>query len=191
MRAREVDEGNPFVTGGVVIAAAAFAALLIWWSYPASAQMSTPANDLAARTVDLGGWIPVLQAIATASVPIIGTLLLMIAKRFLTIHNEAAFRQTIDLATTNAAGLVVAVAGNQLQGRTFDIGSPVAAQVLDYLAKAAPDAIKHFGLGDSTLLEKVTAKLPQIAATSSQPIVVAGSFDQPGPGMQRNPTSGR
>lgn len=151
-------------------------------------MISTPANELAARTMDLSAWLPLLQAIATACVPVIGAFIVGLLNKFVTIRHEANLRQALDLAVTNATGLLVTIAGDQMDGKSLDVRSPVVATALRYLQKAVPEAIENFGVDDGTLLQKMQAKLPGLVrgtemamATSSRPIQV--STHNPGPGQ--------
>jgi hypothetical protein len=80
------------------------------------------------------------------------------------IEIDAKHRDTIQLALTNAAGLVISKAGDHMIGRKMDLKNEALAQAVGYVIKAAPEAIEHFGLTAAELREKIEAKIGVLTA---------------------------
>lgn len=147
-------------------------------AFSAGAAAATPALAQAAPTaIDVGGifgaWKPyVVELVQIAALAIVGLLAELMRRQFnLTI--EAKHREALQTAITNAAGLALNKLGNSLQGKTVEVGSPAVAAAANYVGKAAPEALKKFGIGPEDLREKIVAKIPQIANTTSPPAPVA------------------
>jgi hypothetical protein len=77
---------------------------------------------------------------------------------------DAKHRDTIQLALTNAAGLVISKVGDHMIGRKIDLKNEALAQAVGYVIKSAPDAVAHFGLTASELRQKVEAKIGVLTA---------------------------
>lgn len=127
----------------------------------------------AASTVDVGGifgaWRPYLLDIIGVAAAAIAGLICELLRRKLNLSISAEHREALQRALTNAAGLALNSLGNKLDGKTIDVKSPEVAQAVNYVAKAAPDALAHFGLTPQALEEKIVAKIPQVANTASPP----------------------
>jgi hypothetical protein len=127
--------------------------------------------------IDVGGifgaWRPyVVGLVSIAALAIVGYLAELLRRQF-NLSIEAKHREALQTAVQNAAGLALNKLGNSLEGKKVDIGSPAIAEAINYAAKAAPDALKKFGLGPEDLRDKIVAKIPQIANTSAPPAPVA------------------
>jgi len=80
------------------------------------------------------------------------------------IDLEAKHRDTIQVAITNAAGLVIAKAGDHMAGMKIDVKNEALAKAVTYVLQAAPDAVSHFGLSPASLREKIEAKIGVLTA---------------------------
>lgn len=83
------------------------------------------------------------------------------------IDIEARHREALQAALTNAAGLVINRAGGSIGALHLPTSNTMIAEGVDYVVKAAPDALKHFGItpeaARSILAEKLEAKIGLIA----------------------------
>jgi hypothetical protein len=88
-------------------------------------------------------------------------------KAKLGIDIEARHREALQAALTNAAGLVINRTGGAVGALHLPTHNPIIAEGVDYVVKAAPDALKHFGItpeaAASVLAEKLEAKIGLIA----------------------------
>lgn len=149
--------------------------LLSWVGALALAVMSFAAPAMAQTTVGAGdvysAFLPYLLAIVGAAVStLIGWVLLTVNKK-LGISIDDSMRNSLQTAARNGAGLLLNQLGNQLQGKTIDVKSPALAEAVNYVIKAAPDALAHFGLTPEMIEQKIIALLPQVANTAAPPPV--------------------
>jgi hypothetical protein len=99
--------------------------------------------DLAASSVRGARiWSRLLGILAVAVV----SLLAELARRKFNLSIEQSHRDGLQKAITNAAGLALNKLGNSLQGKTVDARSALLADAVNYVAKAAPDAMTKLGL---------------------------------------------
>ena len=124
-------------------------------------------------TIDAGGifgaWRPYLVELASIAAMAVVGLLAELARRKFNLSIEAEYRTSLQTALTNAAGLALNKLGNSLQGKEIPVNSPALAAAVNYVGKAAPEALKKFGLAPEDLREKILAKLPQVANTTAPP----------------------
>lgn len=89
-------------------------------------------------------------------------------KAKLGIDIEARHREALQAALTNAAGLVINRAGGAVGALHLPTHNPMITEGVDYVVKAAPDALKHFGItpeaARSVLAEKLEAKIGLLTA---------------------------
>lgn len=148
------------------------AVLIFGGGLEAIAQVAATAP--ASSNVDLGGifgaWRPyLLDLFGVAAAAVVG-LICELVRRKLNLSISAEHRDALQRALTNAAGLALNSLGNKLDGKTVNVKSPEVAQAVNYVAKAAPDALAHFGLTPQALEEKIVAKIPQVANTTAAPV---------------------
>jgi hypothetical protein len=93
--------------------------------------------------------------------------LIMVANKKLGISIDDSMRSSLQTAATNAAGLVLNQLGNQLSGVKVDVKNQLVADAVNYVIKAAPDAVAHFGLTPDVIAQKIVALLPQVANTTT------------------------
>lgn len=121
-------------------------------------------------SVDIGGfWTALLPYIASAVGGLITFLVgwvLVLVKSKLGLSIDDSMRASQQTAATNATGLVLNKLGNTLNGKTVDVGNVLVADAVNYVMKAAPDAIAHFGLTPDAIAQKILALLPQVANTT-------------------------
>lgn len=107
---------------------------------------------------------PVLTELATILLLAGGGYALKLLKEKTGIDIEASRREALQTALTNAAGSLVARLGSGTFAMRLDAASPGIADGIAYVRSAAPDAIKHFGLTERDIAEKLVAKLGVLAA---------------------------
>jgi len=138
----------------------------------AAALLVAP-SAFAQTTVDVGGiygaWQPYLLAIVAPLAAAVIGILAELARRKFNLDIEARHREALQTALTNGAGVALNSLGNTLQGKTVDVKSPAVAAGVNYVLKSAPAAMAKFGLTPEAVAEKITAKLPQIANTTTAP----------------------
>lgn len=134
---------------------------------------ATAAYADASTSVDVGGiWgavQPVITAVVTALIGYVSLALVSLLKQRTGIQLDDSMRDSLQTAVTNGAGLVLNKLGNQLQGKTVDVKNSFVAEAVNYVIKAAPGAISHFGLSPDDIAHKVVALLPQVANTAVAP----------------------
>lgn len=147
-------------------------ALMIITTVAAFAQDATPDT-----IINLGDIVsPWLQLIFTAASVIIPAAALWAAaelRRRTGITIEASHRDAFQTALTNAAGLLLAKAGDAANGIKIDARNPAIKEAVLYVNKSAPDALAYFGLSPDQIAEKIAAKIGTM--TASSPPTVPGS----------------
>ncbi|KAF0137430.1 MAG: hypothetical protein FD152_481 [Xanthobacteraceae bacterium] len=122
----------------------------------------------AQTTVDGGSIFGVIKPYLTELIGLLVAAALTYALKLLKektgIDLEAKHRDTIQVAITNAAGLVIAKAGDHMAGLKIDVKSEALAKAVTYVLQAAPDAVSHFGLSPGALREKIEAKIGVLTA---------------------------
>lgn len=125
----------------------------------------------AAAAIDLGevygSFKPYIEAAVTAGVVGLVGVVLELLRRKLNLSIDDSSRAALQTALTNGAGLALNKIGNSLQGRTVEVGHPAVEEALRYVLAAAPAAIARFGLSPDQLREKIIAKMPQVANTTT------------------------
>jgi hypothetical protein len=146
----------------------AAAAALLFLSVPALAQ-TVPAPS----GIDLGtfwtGLLPYVVAAVGAVITFLVGWVLNLARTKLGISIDDSMRASLQTAVTNGAGLLLNQLGNTLTGKRVTTGTPGIDDAVNYVLKAAPDAIAHFGLTPDAIGQKILALLPQVANTTTPP----------------------
>jgi hypothetical protein len=160
----------------------------------AYAQTTVTSTAPSETTINVGQLLaPWLQALIAAIVSLIlalfGWLTVVLNKRAGLESNaavlamEAHMRELLDTALTNAAGSLVMMAGNKLDGLTLDVRSPLIAQGITQVNTWAQSAVVKFGLTPDDLAKKLidkigvlTASNPAITPTTPAPAAVAASL---------------
>lgn len=95
-------------------------------------------------------------------VAVVGWLATTIKAKF-GIDIEAGHRESLQVALTNGAGLVINKAGGAVGALHLPTHNALITEGVDYVVRAAPDALKHFGItpeaARSVLAEKLEAKI--------------------------------
>lgn len=152
--------------------AAAAACVLILTASAFAQQPVVPATTtVTTTTIDVGSifgaWKPYIVEILSIAVMAVGGWLAELARRKFNLSIEASHRDALQTALTNGAGLVLNKLGNNLQGKTIDVHSALLATAIEYVTKAAPNALAQFDLGPKEIAERIVAKLPQVANTTT------------------------
>lgn len=134
----------------------------------AMAQTAVPSSS-----INVGELVsPILQTViggvSLLITALVGWLVTIIQKRT-GIEIEAKHREALQTALTNAAGLALNKASGALSDKTINVGSPYVKEAIEYVFKAAPDAIDYFGLSPADLIEKLIAKLGLATAVPTTP----------------------
>ena len=135
---------------------------------------SPPSTD---TTVNVGQLIaPWLQMLVAAVMSVILAMLGWIAKVFITkagLEGNAAImqmeehaRNALQSALTNAAGKVVMLLGDKLNGVTLDVKHPAVKAAVEGVNSAAFEAVKKFGLTDDDLARMVLNKIGVVTASN-------------------------
>jgi hypothetical protein len=112
------------------------------------------------------GLVPyIVAAIGALISAAVGWLVYLVNKK-LGLSIDDSLRDSLQTAAANAAGLVVNGLGHRLSGATIDVRSELVAGAVNYVLKAAPDAVVHFGLTPEAVAEKILALLPRVAGTT-------------------------
>ena len=132
--------------------------------------LAAPAAYAGDTTVSIGdlwtGVVPYITAAIGAVITFLTGWVLMLIKTKLGLSIDDSMRASLQTAATNAAGLVLGKLGNNLQGVKVDLRNEFIADAVNYVIKAAPDAIAHFGLTPDMIAQKILALLPQVANTT-------------------------
>ena len=147
----------------------AVAVALIFMTAGAFAQTEAQPTTVDVGSI-FGAWKPYIVEVLQIVVAAIVALLAELARRKFNLSIEAEHREVLQQALTNGAGLVLNQLGNSLEGKTVDLHSAAVAKAVDYVARSAPDAMKKFGLAPEDLREKIVAKVPQVANTTTPPV---------------------
>lgn len=128
-------------------------------------------SAMADTTIAVGdiwsGVVPYIIATIGAVITFLVGWVLNLLKTKLGVSIDDSMRASLQTAATNAAGLVLNQLGNQLSGTKIDVGNQFVADAVNYVLKAAPDAVAHFGLTPDAIAQKILALLPQVANTTT------------------------
>jgi hypothetical protein len=142
---------------------AALCAVLFTAAFVSSAMADT--------TIAVGdiwtGVMPYIVAAIGAVITFLVGWVLNLLKTKLGVSIDDSMRASLQTAAANAAGLVLNSLGNQLSGVKIDVGNQFVADAVNYVIKAAPDAVAHFGLTPDEIAQKILALLPQVANTTT------------------------
>lgn len=115
-----------------------------------------PANTINLGT-EIGPWLSGLAGVLSAFLIAVLTWAtalinskLNLDKNQAALDLEAKMRDLLQSALTNAAGQVVAMAGSKLDGMTLDLKNPLIVEAVQFVNRAAGDALAHFGIDLST-----------------------------------------
>jgi uncharacterized membrane protein len=113
------------------------------------------------------GLVPYIVAAIGALISAAVGWLVYLVNRKLGLSIDDSLRDSLQTAAANAAGLVVNGLGNRLSGVTIDVRSELVADAVNYVLKAAPDAVAHFCLTPEAVAEKILALLSRVAGTAA------------------------
>jgi uncharacterized membrane protein len=137
------------------------AAFFIFASAPAFAESGVAVEGI--YNVLQPYLLAIVSVLATA---IVGWLAELLRRKF-NLDIDAAHREALQTALTNAAGLLIGKAGSAIANKTLDLKSSVLAEAVNYVLHAVPDAIRHFGITPEAVAEKLQAKLPQVSTNNA------------------------
>lgn len=119
-------------------------------------------------TVNVGGFYDIFLAYVLPIIGIVATAAVGVVAKKVTdwtgIKIEDSYRDSLQTALTNAAGLMIEQLGKDAKGMKIDLKNPIFAAAVRYVQNAAPGALKKFGLGPDAVAEKIKAKLGVLLA---------------------------
>lgn len=159
----------PFIAGIAAIGAALVAISV----YPAfAADTAAAPADTTVSFLDLYKFFePYLVAlVGVVFSGVLGWLAALLKTKF-GLDIDAGMRATLQSAAYNGATRAFAQIEGPVANLKIDVKSPLVADAVRWIETAAPDAIKHFGLGPDELAALALAKLgaAQVVAASPAP----------------------
>lgn len=82
----------------------------------------------------------------------------MLSRQF-GVNLDAKYREALQTALQNAAGLALQKLRTAASGVQVPLSRPEIAEAVGYVLKSVPDAIEHFGLDEDAIGEKILAKI--------------------------------
>lgn len=113
------------------------------------------------------GLMPYIVAAIGALISAAVGWLVYLVNRKLGLSIDDSLRDSLQTAAANAAGLVLSGLGNRLSTVSIDVRSAPVADAVNYVLKAAPDAVAHFGLTPEAVAQKILALLPRVAGSAA------------------------
>lgn len=117
----------------------------------------------ASAQIDAGGivaaWRPTIVELVNIGIAAAVAYVANLIRLKFKIEIEASHREALQTALTNAAGLVIAKAGEAAEGLKVSTGAPALDEGVTYTMKAVPDALAYFKLTPEAIREKLVAKL--------------------------------
>jgi hypothetical protein len=114
-----------------------------------------------------GAWREYVDAVLSALIIGLVGIVLELIRRKLGISIEDSQRAALQTALTNGAGLALTRLGNVLDKKTVTTGNAAIDEAVNYVMKSAPAAVARFGLTPDQVRQKIEAKLPQVANTTT------------------------
>jgi hypothetical protein len=120
-----------------------------------------------ANTVQIGGfWADVIRPyvvdLISALLTVFISAVLLVLKQKLGLDVDAKERDALHSAAMSGALQAVAKLDGPLGDVAINVGNPMVASGVEWAMKAAPDAIKHFGMSPDDVAALVQAKLGQL-----------------------------
>lgn len=135
----------------------ALACLAATFAWPAVAQVATDTRIDGGSI--FGAWRPyIVETVSILIAALVGWVVNLIRRRT-GLEIEAKHRDALQTALTNAAGLVIAKAGDLASALQLDTRNAALNEGIAYVLKSAPDALAFFGITRESLKEKLEAKL--------------------------------
>lgn len=131
----------------------------------AAAQTVVPDTRVSLWSL-LGPWVDGIGAALGALVLAVLGWLSVTIQRKTGIQIDFLRSETLQAAITNGAGKLVMLLGDRLKDVSIDVKSAAVKEAVEYVFKAAPDAIAHFGLSPAQIAEKIIAKLGVLTAAN-------------------------
>lgn len=145
---------------------------LLLFTGAAFAQAVTATPDTIVNVGDLvSPWLQLIFAAASVVIPAAALWAAAELRRRTGISIEASHREAFQTALTNAAGLLLAKAGDAAKNISFDARSPAIKDAVLYVNKSAPDALAYFGVSPDQIAEKIAAKLGAMTAAPPPEVV--------------------
>lgn len=145
--------------------------LLITGAAFAQAVTATPPDTIVNVGDLVSPWLQLIFAAASVVIPAAALWAAAELRRRTGVTIETAHREAFQTALTNAAGLLLAKAGDAAKNLSFDARNPAIKEAVLYVNKSAPDALAYFGLSPDQIAEKIAAKLGAMTAAPPPEVV--------------------
>jgi hypothetical protein len=123
-------------------------------------------------------FMPFVQLLITGIIGLLTTFLGLYMKAKYNIEWEKEQRDAFQTSATNAAGLYIQRVGAQAAMATVDVHSAALKEALDYLAKGAPTAIRHWGITPERITKILLAKISQVLPVEIEPTPISQPISQ-------------
>lgn len=151
----------------ILLFCAAMVAAISFWVLPPGVALAQEATSTIRVGDILAPWADMIVSAVSILIAAVITYVANLIRTKTGIDIEAKHRDALQAALTNGAGLILSKLGGSLADKTIDVKSPLIAEGIEYVLKAAPDAVNKFGLAPSDLAEKLVAKLGLASAAVS------------------------
>lgn len=165
-----------FLLATLALAAFAFPVVgmpVLAFAQEAATQITVPSDTIVNVGDLISPWLQLFFAAASVVIPAAALWAAAEFRRRTGITIEASHREALQVALTNAAGLILGKVGDVASTVTFDAKNAAIKEAIVYVNKSAPDALAYFGLRPDQVAEKLAAKLG--AMTASNPAVTVNN----------------
>lgn len=153
-----------------VLSMAAIAGAVLWPVYAL-------AQDASGTTVNAGGLFSDARGTIEAVVGVVVAAILgwisLLVKKNLGLSIDGKMRDTLQGAAMNGVHLGLDKVQGYADTKNFDVKSKIIADGIGYIRQYAPQAVKHFGLGEDDLAAIVKAKLAQLQPAETAAVAKA------------------
>lgn len=147
------------VTALNVVALTAVAGAVLWPVYALAQDASGTTINAGSLFSDVRGTIETVLGVVVFGV--LG-LLSALVKKNLGLSIDGKMRDTLQSAAMNGVHLGLDKVQSYADTKNFDVKSKIIADGIGYIRQYAPQAVKHFGLGEEQLADIVKAQLAKL-----------------------------
>lgn len=142
-----------------ILALAAVAGAVLWPVYAMAQEAGGTTINAGSLFSDARGTIETVVGVGVAA--ILGWISLLVKKN-LGLSIDGKMRDTLQSAAMNGVHLGLDKVQSYADTKNFDVKSKIIADGIGYIRQYAPQAVKHFGLGEDDLAAIVKSKLAQL-----------------------------
>lgn len=118
-------------------------------------------------------WLQTVLAIIGALLTMLIAWIAALIKTRTGFEIESRHRDALQMALSNAAGLILAKFKEQLDSKDIEVRSAAIRDGIVYVNSSAAEAVRYFALDNNDLAEKVTAKIGLV--TAGEPLIVVNN----------------